>query len=162
MQGSPSWAAGTLLILPEVQAQFKDIPMDERHQQNTWTFPRALQKAEHTNKHIISDLRRHRNTHQTTAQAVNELTKPQDLGLWRMRQARATYLSFCQDLLLSSGRAAALLRPTIHFSGHLLMPGAMNATAAGPNPPHALSHRRWSKSSQQACHKSTSRAAEHY
>lgn len=87
MQGAPSWAAGTFLNLPEVQEQFKHIPMDERHQQNTWTLPRALQKAEHTNKHIVANLRRHRSMHQTTAHTVSELKKPQDLGLWHMRQA---------------------------------------------------------------------------
>ncbi|KAK9836045.1 hypothetical protein WJX84_006212 [Apatococcus fuscideae] len=85
LQGSPSWAAGNFLMLPEVQAQFNDIPMDEQHQQHTWTLPCALKKAEHTNKRIVSDLRRNRSTHQTTARAVNELNKPQDLGLWRMR-----------------------------------------------------------------------------
>ena len=72
-----------------MKASFMRIPLDERHQQDTWTLPRALQKAEHTNKHIC-DLRRQRDGHKHTARTVNELKKPKDLGLWQMRQGLVT------------------------------------------------------------------------
>ena len=110
-QGAPSWAAGTFLTLPEVQEQFKHIPMDERHQQNTWTLPRALQKAEHTNKHIVADLRRHRSTHQDHCTGRQRAQKA--AGSWTV--AHEASIALPMTICLDACRAvqAALLTPDV-------------------------------------------------
>ena len=99
VQAVPPWTAGKFLTVPEIEARFQDIPMDERHQQHTWTLPRALQKAAHTNEHIITDLRRHRHQQNATAATVNELKRPQGLGLWQMRQASLLHIGHRAGLL---------------------------------------------------------------